>query len=555
MLSAAVFKLRRIVPFLPAVTLGLLAVNCSAPRLRSINLLNQPPAVDRASIADDSSDNDLEPSQLMVTDSTSEQLVCYRSQGSSLQGEMHYISGKGQTKLGIFQNGHVGSCEASRRAARNGVACIESGNSYQAIRIDSRKIVKAFGHDIEQCLAFTKNSDTSKRSSQDLRFIEQAQLDGYLKNVPSVADPQINAALRGQDSIWYDENSMVFTYQDSFGNPTGPEGLRANRVGYDVGSTAQEPGIKKLTQFFELQTFQYPFSIQAGRTDRGNTEALYFWVPPRDENGRRLPVAWWKNGSHWHWVFPVGTIMGEVLLIRENTAKSEWYVHEIRTRVRELNRWKTDIFRPFPRATDLAEAIKNNRPNWQSSDLKQLVDHLENSSTLIPGRLDSKAYEQAVPSIEGYYDEIPGTQDVKLIKKLLKRTTFKSTMNTEWKSSGSKVTYAPTTAADFHIVPKKYRAGLFKTDEQSCLRCHNQTGRPLGQLDKNVILYGEIWGEDEVFTWHPFKVYSEIYTVSDGSRIANPRMVEAGLLIQKKPAAGDTNYHELPRGYVPNYSF
>lgn len=490
---------------------------------------------------------------LSVTDETPRKLVCKRKQGSNLVGEMSYLGGKGLQTLGSFSlNGNVGACEMSRRAARSGVVCLEKQSSYHAVKLNDRKTIKSFASNLKECLAFTQNTNASLAKSDDLQFIDSKELGAYLKNLPNIADSKMNAVLHGKDTIWYDEDSMVFVYQDSFGNPTGPEGLRANRVAYDVGSTATVADIKALTEYFELQTFKYPFSITAGRLDRGNSEAIYFWQPPRDNDGDRVPVAWWKTGSHWNWVFPVGTVLGELLLVRdESSASSEWYVHEIRTRVREIGRWRTDIFRPFPRAVDYANAIKNSRKDWANSDLKDLVSHLEDTSTLTPGRLDSKSYEKSVPSIEGYYDVLPATKDVGLIKTLLRKTVFQSAMNTEWKRSADKVSYAPSTSASFQIVPKKHIAGLFENNEASCARCHDQTGRPLGQLDKRATLYGEIWGEDHIFTWHPFEPVVDMYSVSDGSRIPSKKLTKAGLLIQRKPSDGDAYYRELPRGYQP----
>ncbi len=490
---------------------------------------------------------------LVVKDGTRQQLVCHRRPGSMLVGDLTYKSPRrGEIKVGSFSSGHIAYCEMSRRAARNGIACVEKGYGYQAMNLETGAQVKSFGQNFASCLNFTQYPDGTPPAN-DLQLIDYRDLAAYLRNLPQVADPQINAIIHSGETIWYDEDSMVFTYQDSFGAPTGPEGLRANRVAYDVGSNADSPDIRALTEYFELQTFKYPFSIGAGRVDHGNAEAVYFWSPPRDSQGRPVPVAWWRNGSHWHWVFPVGTVFGEMLLVKEDGVNSEWYVHEIRSRVREIDRWRTDIFRPFPRATDLSDAIKLRRPNWANTDLNQLVNHLENNSTLTPGKLDSKSYERAVPSIYGYYDNLPETKDYALIRELLAGTTFQSAMNVEWKRDGDRVSFAPGTLANFHIVPKHYIAGLLENNEASCSRCHNQTGRPLGQLDPRTSLYGEIWGEDQIFTWHPFKVYEEIYSVSDDSRIANPRMVAAGLLVQKRPSAYDPVYRELPRPYSPNY--
>ncbi len=559
-------KFKKPLLFLAFSAAAMAAVNCSSPE--NVPILGQPDKSNpQRSDSNDPQrngsleiedyvvdDSPLNTSAMLMTDPTPQQLVCRRMPGSNLVGELSYLSQGKSVKIGTFtQNGNIGACEMARRAARKGVTCVEGSGGYNAIKLSDKSTVKTFSSKFSECLAFTQSQDPRLSSPSRVQFIDTRELNAYLKHLPNVSDKQINQVLHSKETIWYDEDSMIFVYQDSFGNPTGPEGLRANRVAYDVGSTASEPDIKALTEYFELQTFKFPFSITAGRTDRGNAEAIYFWQPPRDASGNYVPVAWWKNGSHWHWVFPAGTVFGELLLVRDDAADSEWYVHEVRTRVREIDHWRTDIFRPFPRATDFSEAIKKYRTNWESTDLKQLVTHLEDNSNLVAGRLDSKSYEKAIPSFNGYYDKLPATKDHALIRTLLKKTTFKSAMNAEWKRSGDKVSFAPSTEASFHIVPKKYIAGLLENTEKSCARCHNHTGQPLGQLDRRAVLYGEIWGEDQIFTWHPFKPVSEMYTVSDGSRIANPKLVEAGLLLQKKPAANDPVYRELPRAYQPIY--
>jgi hypothetical protein len=547
--------------FLMALSAGSILLNCGSPSSLkaphrdpsrgqpTLDQNNDPFKTDRFEV----DDTPVVPSALLLTNSTPDQLVCRRAPGSDLVGEMTALGGKAPIRIGRFTlNGNVGACEIARRAARNNLVCIEAGGLYKVVRIADRATVQSFGQ-FSDCLAYTSEQGFKTNSKEKVEFIDGRDLKAYLKHLPRVADSKINEALHSSETIWYDEDSMVFVYQDSFGRPTGPEGLRANRVAYDVGSTASEPDIKALTEYFELQTFKYPFSITAGRLDRGNSQAIYFWQPPRDSSGNYVPVAWWKNGSHWHWTFPVGTVLGELLLVRDTHSTSEWYVHEIRTRVREIEHWRTDIFRPFPQASDFAAAIKKYRSNWKETDLKQLVAHLEDQTTLTPAKLNSGAYEKAVPSISGFYDKLPSTKDHALIRTLLKKTIFQSSMNAEWKRHGEKVTYAPATDANFHIVPKHHIAGLLENTEASCIRCHNRAGQPLGQLDKRAVLYGEIWGEDQVFTWHPFKPIKEIYSVSDGSRVLHPKLQAAGLLVNKKPATNDPVYRELPRAYSPIY--
>ena len=84
--------------------------------------------------------------------------------------------------------------------------------------------------------------------------------------------------------------------------------------------------------------------------------------------------------------------------------------------------------------------------------------------------------------------------------------------------------------------------GVMPVNEDACNRCHDQTGRELGDLDDRVVLYGEVWGEDRIFTWHLFDASFDAFTVSDGSRRVNPRLVQAKLVEQGKPAASDARY-------------
>jgi hypothetical protein len=492
-------------------------------------------------------------SHLKETHPYQAELLCRRAQGSTLEGQLYDASGNDERLLGTFSSGHIGSCEFAKRSSRNGTVCIESNYSYKAINIATRQTLKNFDRNFSACTAYTKNWKPLANRPGFIEFIDNVELSNTLKNLPRVSDPNIDSTLHSPDTMWYDEETMVFAYQDSFGSPTGPEGLRANRVAFDTGSNSSEPDIRLLTEFFEPTRFKFPFALTAGGTDRSNTYVLNFWSPPKDDHGKALPVIWWRNGSHWHWTFPVGTVIGEVLMQRDPAAPGEWYVFDIRSRQRERDNWKTDIFRPFINATQMADAIKQARPNWQSTDLAQMVQHLENPATLTPARLESKPYRKIFAAIDGFYDYLPETTDKQLIKDFLTTRTFQSSMNQTWKTNGSDVTYAAASKGSFNIVPPGFIGGMLASNEASCVRCHDQTSRPLGQLDSRVVLYGEIWGEDQIFTWHPFKPVTDMFTVSDESRIANPRMVEAGLLIQRRPGSNDPAYRELPRPYAPDY--
>ena len=58
---------------------------------------------------------------------------------------------------------------------------------------------------------------------------------------------------------------------------------------------------------------------------------------------------------------------GEALFLDE---AGTLYPFEVRTRTRTVDGWTNDVYRPFPKATDLADAIEARRgekPEWESS--------------------------------------------------------------------------------------------------------------------------------------------------------------------------------------------
>lgn len=383
-------------------------------------------------------------------------------------------------------------------------------------------------------------------------FIAPEHLQPFKNALPNLERADLETAMRSSDTMWYDEESMVFLYQDSVESVVGG---RANCVGRKVGeANRNNPAIAKLMNYFGTDyRFKFPFRKAAGTDNVTNVKVLNFWAPPK-VLGRTLPVRWWKASSRgrWHWVFPVGTIFGEVLF--EKGPDDSWYVFEIRMRKRYRDGWEVDLFRPFVSATSMADAVVARRPNWQSRpDLNRLVTHLRNPATLVRHRMVSEAYGAVFPPIDGALDKLPAIEDSALIGELLSSTTFKSTEGAIWKEHGGLETYAPSSEGDFQIVPRGYEMGMIPVNEVSCNRCHEQTGRALGTFEGDIVLYGEVWGEDRAFTWHLFEPNRYIFNTFDDSdsntRRLNPRLVQAGLLKNERPAATDPNYKQLPTPY------
>jgi len=477
-------------------------------------------------------------------------LICERAPGSTLVGNMYDISSGARVKVTDFSwGGNVGACELAVRASRNGRVCVTKGYGAYAVRDLATNVDVGRYTTLASCTSVTRGAPALRTQPGFVDFIPPAELAPFVADMPTLSDPVIDQAIRGAGTMWYDEAALTFVYQDSFGDP---KGLRANRVGYDVGINASEPDIRALVEYFDPGKFKFPFAVVAGANFTENVYALYFWRPPTI-NGVTKPVRVWQNDSHWQWVFPVGTVLGEALFIQAPDDK-QWFAFEVRSRVRAIDRWETAVFRPYLQATDLAAAIKARRPGWASApDLLALVDHLESSSNLVPYTMTAPAYAAIFPSIQGAMDYLPATTDVALIKELLRDTTFQKANGTHWKTDGTRTTFAPSTRATFHVVPRDYNGGMFETTEASCRRCHDQTSRPLNNLDPRVVLYGEMWGEDEIFTWHPFAIDEDTFGVSDGNRHMNTRLVTAGLVEQRTPQSDPQNYRALPKPYVADY--
>ncbi|MCX6126381.1 MAG: hypothetical protein NTV34_16735 [Proteobacteria bacterium] len=205
------------------------------------------------------------------------------------------------------------------------------------------------------------------------------------------------------------------------------------------------------------------------------------------------------------------------------------------------------VYRPFQTAKKFASYIKETVPGWASQpNLSKYVEHLESTATLVPATMESVPYAKVFPKIEGSLDPLPDHGDESLIKYALKNVPFKPVEGFAWKKGNALETYAPSSSVDFNIVPKGYKMGLIPVNEISCDRCHNAVGKELKMFEFDIQLYGEVWGEDHLFTWHPFEPNNYLYGTYDISEYPhkriNPRLIKAGLIVKSRPAANDPLY-------------
>lgn len=361
------------------------------------------------------------------------------------------------------------------------------------------------------------------------------------KSLPKVAYPALQQIFLSSQTVWYDHESLSPSYQASI-SQSPPYGANSNDRWFDLVASPVRPTAQN---FYDAakKRWRFPFATTAGTDQATNLRVFNFlWLPSK--NGKLLPLAagpkpeqiqgFGFSMNSWGWIYPNGAVLGELLFV--TGTNGELLPSEVRIRTRYANGWAVNVYRPFPSAASLASSIKQRRPSWQSDvSLKLLVDSLENPRTLVQKSLKASQLPGTF-SADGALDILPEIQDQQLVRELLTETTFVSSYGAIWKSGDGRTTYAATATKGLSIVPANYEAGLIQVSEDSCMRCHRDTGRGLTTFRPDfgdIILYGEMWGRDGIFSFHPFdeSQYSVFWLAgTTDNRRMNPRFERQGIV-------------------------
>ena len=366
---------------------------------------------------------------------------------------------------------------------------------------------------------------------------KERQLRGKL---PKVDSRQIQEVLDDPALILYTDAEMPKAYQD-WGS--GLPGIHS--PSYNVSAGRGEP--------FGNGNREFPWATPAGLHRATNVDSFRFLWLPRDDEGNLLPVVYTRkmlsgdSSPGYAWWFPVGTVAGEALLMQSPDKQS--YCVELRVRVREKGDWGVEVFRPFPTAASLAARVKELRPTWAENEkLATLVQHLEE-----PADLPKKTLADSQPNVRTFdqimgIDSLPGTGDAKLVVELLTQTEFSSASGQAWRTGNNLVlTFAPTTAVGFHVVPANYDAGFIEVEKVSCARCHSTTNQHVNRFNSGRDWYGRIRGSDGIFSFHPFDPSCIAYNGFGRGVTLRKELVEAGLLAQyNRNQHPPTLYNRVP---------
>lgn len=215
-------------------------------------------------------------------------------------------------------------------------------------------------------------------------------------------------------------------------------------------------------------------------------DTINFLSLPEDEEGQLIPVVVLTDERPIKWLFPPGTMVGEVIYV---THKGKRYVQEIRTRTKNppATTWFPGVYRPVK---DRQELQLLTRIAYEPSRRYMSFRNPE---------------EDEVFRIEGTVEKLPDLPEA-VVTSLLSRP-FQDVTESDWH---------PASDTDFNILPRDYSLGLLKhTDSEACANCHRQTQISVRNLiphepkiQANPLKVGNIRGSDAVFTWHPFSYLS-----------------------------------------------
>jgi hypothetical protein len=259
---------------------------------------------------------------------------------------------------------------------------------------------------------------------------------------------------------------------------------------------------------------------------------------PNGFNGGKI-TSYATGPIGYAWRFPVGAIVGEVLLQRSPEGYDVPF--EVRTRERLENTWTVDLFRPFRNPEELATAIKQSSPEWEKdTKLAGLVQHLETPKALPSRRTaDLNHTVQVAFDSTASFDELPAMNE-DLAMALLVATPFKSALGEVWRN---RTCFAPTTKARFHVVPTNYEGSFVGSDETSCKHCHDSSGKSVRAFEFRD-WYGFQNSGDDIISFHPFKRECIIDDASDG-----PVLIHniPGVIEPYDSAKHEGQYHALVR--------
>lgn len=226
------------------------------------------------------------------------------------------------------------------------------------------------------------------------------------------------------------------------------------------------------------------------------------------------------------WKFPDKAVVCEVLLLQE--PKGKWYPFDVRTRTKDGDSWRMNAYRPFRTFEQMLDWIKVNHPDFDTAGY-------EKQCSIVNQKIKSTHPDLTVFESDSAIQTLAPLPPV-MIRGMLTKP-FVSVRESVWVRNGKISGFAPTTQADFQIVPKNYTGGFVRVNNVQCMRCHSGTLQEAGDFDFQRDWYGRVRGDDGIFSFHPFEPSSVSMVYEPNSPPPyqlNRKLVAAGLIVRKK---------------------
>jgi hypothetical protein len=346
-----------------------------------------------------------------------------------------------------------------------------------------------------------------------LQLVSDEDHARYMKYLPKTGDPWLKA-LKAANLIFYTEREVPRAYQLQGG----------------VHSSYYNISAAKPVEPFGNATVEFPWGSPAGTHLSDNSTSVKFVIFPKSGE----PIRWWQERSPYdggalvfRWVYPVGTVFGEILIVNGPDGYGRTY--ELRVRVRDEKGWRPKVFRPFGNAAELDKKVRELRPNWrEDGELRKFLARNERPLTRIRNHHPITIFDRS--AVEDTLPPLPA----ELVDQLLSEP-FQDVSGETWLETTDGKGYAPTTDSSFSVVPRNYTGSHLPMTAKSCMECHETSGMHTNQIGP----LGRDWygfaagggpGGGEVLSFHIFDPGCISYNgFGQGVRLRS-ELLAAGLL-------------------------
>lgn len=362
--------------------------------------------------------------------------------------------------------------------------------------------------------------------SAQVQIVQPDQLRRMKSLLPKIDNKELQAVLDDPTTMWYDLQSMPAAYQFQPGNGYLPTYFFLANHNFSGDPSDKPLGNGRGGN----ANVEFPWNQKPGGAHRSPHVDSFkgLWLPKKS-NGRPHPVVWFRKdlpgrlggglvvggrpirgplsrGEYeqtYGWVFPEGTVFVEALTMKD--PQGYYVVFELRFRIREIDAWGVDIFRPFPTADSLADALEQEDNSESHKLIRDAIRQLRSPATVRIANLgdDKHTTKQAFMSVSGY-DPLPSLPEA-TVSKLLYTTEFKSSLGEAWRTGSNKVTaFSPSNETnEYNIIATRYDGTFIGTDRESCIKCHESTNKHATVFQVPRGWYGRVRGSDGILSWHP----------------------------------------------------